>query len=383
MPQLRKSRDDGETSHAPGIGTTVVLRVKGDLTIPTARSFYRRLKAVAARREVKAVIVDFSETGRLDSSGVAVMSLATRMMARRGKRFDTRALSDRHQAALELLRRGRDERAPAPEHVGIFERAGDRMVMAAGKARDFWGLVADTGREAWAVLTRRKRLPEGALFHQAVTIGVDGIFIVGLLSFLLGMTMAFQGSVQLRQFGAGVFVADLVSVSMVREFGPMMTAIILTGRTGAAIAAELGTMRVRAEVDALRAMGVSPVRFLVLPRILALSIMQPALALIAMFIGIGGGMLVTAMSMDMSILTFWGRTTDAVVLGDFVHGVGKSLVFAWIIGFTGSYMGLGAGGDASSVGTSTTKTVVVCIFLVIVVDAAFATITTLTASGGA
>jgi phospholipid/cholesterol/gamma-HCH transport system permease protein len=191
------------------------------------------------------------------------------------------------------------------------------------------------------------------------------------------MTMGFQGAVQLQRFGAGVFVADMVGMTMVRELSPLMTAVILTGRTGAAIAAELGTMRVRSEIDALSTMGISPVRFLIAPRLIAITLVVPALSLMSMFIGMFGGMVVASYALDLPMITYWQRIIERVSLGDFVHGVGKSFVFAWIIGFAGSHLGMRAGGDASSVGAATTRTVVTSIFFIILVDAIFATISTL------
>jgi phospholipid/cholesterol/gamma-HCH transport system permease protein len=168
---------------------------------------------------------------------------------------------------------------------------------------------------------------------------------------------------------------------MVRELVPLMTAVIITGRTGAAIAAELGTMQVRSEIDALSTMGIDPVRFLIVPRVVAITVAGPALTLIGIFVGVLGGMLVAAVTLDMPAETFWARVVDRVTLLDFVHGLGKSVVFAWIIGFAGSHLGMRAGGDASSVGTATTRTVVTSVFFIILVDAVFATITTFATHG--
>jgi phospholipid/cholesterol/gamma-HCH transport system permease protein len=173
----------------------------------------------------------------------------------------------------------------------------------------------------------------------------------------------------------------MIGMSMVRELVPLMTAVIITGRTGAAIAAELGTMQVRSEIDALSTMGINPVRFLIVPRIVAITAIGPALTLIGIFVGILGGMLVATMTLDMPAVTFWARIVDRVRLLDFVHGLGKSVVFAWIIGFAGSHLGLRAGGDASSVGSATTKTVVTSVFFIILVDAVFATISTFVRHG--
>jgi phospholipid/cholesterol/gamma-HCH transport system permease protein len=203
--------------------------------------------------------------------------------------------------------------------------------------------------------------------------GVGAVLVVGLLAFLAGTTMAFQGSLQLERFGAGMLVADLVGVAMVRELIPVMTAVILTGRTGAAIAAELGTMRVRSELDALLAHGIDPVRFLVVPRIAAITLVGPALTVFGIFVGMIGGMLVTSAMLDMPPVTFWSRVAARVGLWDFAHGLGKSLVFAWIIGITGCHLGMRASGDAASVGTATTRTLVVCVLLIVLVNAGFAT----------
>jgi phospholipid/cholesterol/gamma-HCH transport system permease protein len=205
--------------------------------------------------------------------------------------------------------------------------------------------------------------------------------IVAMLSVLVGMTIAFQVILQLERFGAGIFVADAVGLSMVRELAPLMASMILTGRTGAAIAAELGTMRVRSEIDALSAMGVSPVRFLVVPRMLAITIAGPALVLISMAVAIAGGMMVAAAVLAMPPSAFWARVTEFVTMGDFAHGLSKSFVFAWIIGLAGSHFGMRAGEDASSVGAAATRTVVAGISMIILVDAIWATASSLWGEG--
>ena len=359
-------------------GDSAIVRPAGDLVIATARNLYGCLRALARRRGLRSVVVDLSGTGRLDSAGVATISLGLRMMKDRGKEFELRDPSEHHRAALDLLPASEESREEAPAPPGRLERIGEGLYGLVDKLAGVADLLVDTSREAMTVAARRRRLPAGSLLEHAATMGVDALPIIGLLSFLLGVTLAFQASVQLERFGADVFVADLVGVAVVREFGPLMTAIILTGRSGAAIAAELGSMRVREEVDALRVMGVSPIRFLVLPRLAALTAVGPALTLMAMFIGLAGGMLIAATVMDLAPATFLARVAQRVTLGDIGHGLLKSLVFAWIVGFTGVYMGLRAVGGASSVGLAATRAVVASLFLIIVVDSAFATIATLT-----
>jgi len=360
---------------------SAVVRLHGDLVVATVRGLYAKLRGVAKRRNVRTVVLDFSGVGRIDSSGVAVVSLLGRQLARSGKQLDLSQMQDQHRAALALAPDHAAEPAEPEPEPGSLERLGDKLIGFGTGLGEFARLVADTVRELGSVVTRKTRIPAGALRQHLEEMGFDAIFIVALLSFLTGMTMAFQGAVQLQRFGAGVFVADMIGMSMVRELVPLMTAVIITGRTGAAIAAELGTMQVRSEIDALSTMGISPVRFLIVPRIIAITVIGPALTLIGIFVGILGGMLVATVTLDMPAVTFWSRIVDRVTLLDFVHGLGKSLVFAWIIGFAGSHLGMRAGGDASSVGTATTRTVVVSVFFIVLVDAVFATIATFARHG--
>ncbi len=356
-----------------------MVRLHGDLTIPSAGALYAELRGLAARPGLREVIVDFAGAGRVDSSGVAVISLAGRELERRGVRLEVTSLDDRQRAAFRQLARvaapePRADGTPAP---GALERTGARVLDAASGARALRGLAGETVRRAGEVATRRARLPGGSVVQQIAAMGADGVPIIAGLSALLGMTIAFQTIVQLQPFGATLFVADAIGLSMVRELAPLVAAIILTGRTGAAIAAELGTMRVRSEIDALSAMGISPVRFLVVPRLLAITVAGPALALIAMAIAILAGMVVAAAIVDMPPSSFWARVVERVTMGDFVHGFAKSFVFAWVVGFSGAHFGLRAGGDASSVGAATTRTVVAGISLIILVDAIFATASSL------
>src|SRR5690606_16119837 len=323
-------------------GGLALVHLRGDVDRAATPGLYRNLERLARRRDVEEVVLDFSAAGRIDTSGVAVASLASRLMARAGKRFDLQHLDPHHRAAVELLPSWDAEEPPPPQRESRLEAIGERVLGLSAGARRFAGIALAAARESLSVLARRRRLPSGSLVQQAAAMGADAVAIVAVLSLLLGMTLAFQGAVQLEQFGADLFVADLVGLSMVREFGPLMTAVILTGRTGAAIAAELGTMRVRDEIAALEAMGISPVRYLVVPRLAALTAVQPALTLLSIAVGIGGGILIASASLDLSPVAFWDRMVTRLTLGDFGHGLGKAVVFAWIIGLTGSTMGLRA-----------------------------------------
>jgi len=369
------------TSAPPGTsierrGRTAIVHVRGDLVVGTARELHAALRVLQRRRDLREIVVDFAGAGRLDSAGVAVVQLARRSLSRGGRFLELAGLDETQRGAFDLAPPHTTPRKePAP--TTWLENIGDRLVQLGESLRELGALAVEVVRQSARIVMRRAKLPAGSVGAHIIAMGADAVFIVGLLSFLLGMTIAFQGAVQLQRFGAGVFVGDMVSMSMVRELAPMMTAVVLSGRTGAAIAAELGTMRVGSEIDALTAMGVSPIRFLVVPRMAALTLVEPALTLMGMFIGVAGGMLVAALILDTSPTAFWSRMVNRVELGDFVQGIGKSFVFAWIIGLSGTHLGLRATGDASSVGTATTRAVVVSIFFIIVVDAAFATVLTL------
>jgi phospholipid/cholesterol/gamma-HCH transport system permease protein len=202
--------------------------------------------------------------------------------------------------------------------------------------------------------------------------GAMALPIVSLISFLVGLIMAYQAAVQLRQFGADIYVADLVGLSVVREMGPMMAAIVLAGRTGAAFAATLGNMKANEEIDALSALGISPVDFLVLPRIVALGLMMPLLALYANCVGILGGMIVSAGILQIPPTAYWIETQSIVDLSDVSTGLFKALSFGLLIGLAGCLRGLQAERSAAGVGRAATSAVVTAILLIIVSDAFFA-----------
>ncbi len=202
-------------------------------------------------------------------------------------------------------------------------------------------------------------------------VGVDGLPIVALISVLLGMILAFQSAVPMKRFGAEIFVADLIGLSMLRELGPLMTAILLAGRSGAAFAAEIGTMRVNQEVDALETMGLDPVRFLVTPRIIAAVLMTPLLTLFSDLVGLLGGAF-TMQSFSIPFVTFLKEVDSAVTLTDFLAGFIKSFVFAMLVAGIGCLRGLQTAAGASAVGESATRAVVSGIILLVVVDGIFA-----------
>ncbi len=226
----------------------------------------------------------------------------------------------------------------------------------------YWTFVAPVTGKGFRV---------GSSFEEMVKVGVNAIPIVALISFAIGLILAMQSAYQLEQFGATIFTADLVAVAQTRELGPLMTAIIVAGRSGSGIAAEIGTMKVGEEIDALRSMGFHPIKFLVVPKLIALVIMVPCLTVFADFIGIAGGMSMAVLSLGLGFSRYLNRTIFALVFKDMITGLIKSLVFAFLVGLTGCYMGFKVEGGAEGVGRRTTQSVVVSIFLIILADSFF------------
>ncbi len=219
--------------------------------------------------------------------------------------------------------------------------------------------------------TGRARFLKKDLSFFLYNCGPQALPIVALISFLVGFTLAFIGAVQLKMFGADVYVANLVGLAMTREMGPMMAAIIMAGRTGASYAAQLGTMQVNEEIDALQTMGINPLDFLVLPRLTALIIMMPLLAICADFIGILGGFFIGCLSLDISPVLYYEQTINAIHLNHFLVGMIKSVVFGYLVAFCGCLKGMHCGRSADAVGKATTSAVVTAIVLIVITDAGF------------
>jgi phospholipid/cholesterol/gamma-HCH transport system permease protein len=224
------------------------------------------------------------------------------------------------------------------------------------------GLIASLGR----FFAGRANYQRNDLWVTMQEAGAEALPIVGLISFLIGIIFAFVGVIQLNKFGAGIYVADLVAVGMVREMGPIMTGIIMAGRTGAAFAARIGTMKVNEEVDALTTLGLDPMDFLVLPRVIALVLMLPLLTIYANAVGILGGMIVSLTMLDVSSAQYWVQTKSAVGIGSIVTGLIKALVYGIVVAIAGVKNGLACGSSAQAVGNATTSAVVSGIVWIIV-----------------
>lgn len=293
------------------------------------------------------------------------------------------SLSRQKQAELTGLRPGIEallrpfDRLPL-EAADVPKRR-ESLIVQLGRAA--WGIGGDVAAQvsfigevtATALLCASKpRLVRwGDVWITVQKAGVDALMVAGMVSFLTGMIMAFQSAVPLKQFGVDIFVVNLVALALLRELGPIMTAVVLAGRSGSAFAAEIGTMTVNEEINALKTMGLDPVRFLVVPQVLAGFIVTPVLTIYSSVLGVTGGFLVM-MAMGFPFAALWNQLVSAVGVSDVMTGMIKSFVFGVLVAGVGCLRGLQTGTGAMAVGASTTRAVVSGIFLIVVVDAVFA-----------
>src|SRR5215470_13657287 len=253
-------------------------------------------------------------------------------------------------------------------------RLGTHAIATAGAVTVGLGFLGESLFALGALVRRRARFRTSDLLLVIQDCGPRALGIVSLISFLIGLILAFVGAVQLQQFGASIFVANLVAVAMTREIGCIMTAIVMAGRTGAAFAAQLGTMTTNQEIDALSTMGISPMEFLVLPRMLALILMMPLLTIYADLVGILGGAVVGVGMLGLGATEYFEQTRGALGLTSFFIGVGKSVIFGIVVALVGCLRGMQSGRSAAAVGLAATSAVVTSIVLIIVIDGLFAVV---------
>jgi phospholipid/cholesterol/gamma-HCH transport system permease protein len=348
---------------------TPVLEVGGTWTVFSIRKLdHGAAKSRATTRRVRTV--DASKVERLDTAGV----LEILQLAGGGK--DTE-ITTRNQAQADLFRvvQGSTSAALPARHVNFLaewlEEVGQSLFHLYGQIVAlcaFFGEILVIGAEA--VLQPRRFRP-ASIVQQMYEVWVKALAIVGVLCFLIGIVIAYQGVQQLKQFGAETFTVEAVAIGMFRELGVLLTAVIVAGRSGSAFTAQIGTMQVNQEVDAMRTIGLNPIEWLVLPRILALTLAMPLLAFWGDMAGLLGGALACTFYLDFTFVQFFQRLRDTVDVWNFYTGLIKAPVFGAIIAAIGCFEGLQVSGSAESVGQLTTRSVVESIFCVIVLDAIF------------
>ena len=353
-----------------------VFRAEGEWLVVTAAELDRRLHSLKMPQD-RQVTVDLSAVDRLDSTGAWLLLRTEHELAARGNRVELSNLQPRFAPLLEQVRaRGVVEPLPhpvPPHHtfVGFLARVGRITVVLANRLYDILGFTGLVIVTIMRLLRQPRRLRMVATLVQMEQVGLDAMPIVGLLSFLIGVVMAYQGADQLRRFGAEIYTVNLLGISILRELGVLLSAIIIAGRSGSAFTAQIGTMQVNEEIDAMRTLGLDPIEVLVLPRLFGLGITLPLIVFFADFMGILGGGLMSWAVLDINIPNFLTQLQSAVTETTLWVGVVKAPVFATIIALVGCYEGLNVTRSAESVGRLTTQSVVESIFFVIVTDAAF------------
>jgi len=258
------------------------------------------------------------------------------------------------------------------KRVPLLERVGERVLTYSVGMSDFLGFFGDLSVAMTKFVRRQARYRTIDFMEVVQQCGPEAVGIVSLIAFLVGVILAFMGAVQLSQFGASIYVADLVGIGMVRDMGAMMTAIIMSGRTGAAFAAKLGTMKVTQEIDAFTTMGISPLEFLVLPRVMALLLMMPLLCLFADLVGILGGAFVGVTMLDLSFSAYMRETISTFTFVNFIGGLAKGTTYGGLIALAGCLRGFQCGNSSSAVGDAATQAVVMSIVMVVAACGAFA-----------
>lgn len=346
-------------------GSPARLQLAGQWTLEHADGISQAL--ATAPREVAAV--DATGVDRLDSLGVLQL---LRFSRRRGFNFELIRFRDEHRNLVSAIEDVADDRPKKKREYGIaaaLARLGHAVSDNTGEVRALVGFFGETLVKLVRTFKEPSRFRPTATVHHMEQVGLDAVPLVALLSYLVGAVIAFLGSNILRDFGATIYVVELVSIAFLREFGVLLTAIILAGRTASAFTAQIGAMKSREEVDAIRTLGLDPIDLLVIPRVLALLMMLPLLTFIAMVFGLLGGLTVGAYGLDIPPTQYLARMHDTMELRHFVVGLVKAPFFALVIALIGCLEGLQVEGTAESVGQRTTSSVVQAISLVIVLDA--------------
>ncbi len=362
-------------SAAVSLSSPQNLALSGPWTARTLGALVTELDAVSIPAGA-ATLADASHIEAMDTAGAWLLQKLLQRLREQGAVVTVQGLSARHAHLLEVVARQLGEQSAKPAVAAapnptVLARIGLTVARTLGQALALLAFVGETATVLARCIAHPARLRWRPILFNIRTAGFDALPIVGLLSFLLGVVVAYQGADQLRQYGANIFIADLVGVSMLREFAPLITAIIVAGRSGSAYAAQIGTMVVTEEIDAMRTLAIAPQELLVLPKVIALVIALPLLTVFADVLGVLGGMIMASQQLGVGYVEFLDRLAKAVVVSTVLTGVGKAPVFASIIAVIGCFQGFRTHGGPDSVGRQTTRSVVQSIFLVIVADAMF------------
>jgi len=359
IEHVRTGADEGE------------IRIRGTLRLAEAAPLWselRRLETFAARGQT--LNFEMSAVQRIDGGAMALLASLRAELHRRGVSSEFLAAGERVQQLIHLyggdnvVKRLRRRRAR-----GTLDQLGTATLSISRELQQVFAFLGQMVVSGAGLLRSPRSANWRELPPTMERAGADAVPIVLVINFLVGLAMAFQAAAQLKRFGANILVADLIAISICRELGPLMTAIVVCGRSGAAFAAELGFMKVNEEIDALRTMGFGPMRYLVLPRAFALIIVVPLLSIVGDAAGVLGGLLVGVTNLDLTVRGYLNETARVLSLWDVSTGIVKSAVFAFAVALVACQQGLATTGGAEGVGRRTTSTVVITMFTLILADA--------------
>jgi phospholipid/cholesterol/gamma-HCH transport system permease protein len=354
----------------------ITLHVGGRMDSSNAAPLIKAIGDLIWDRLPCSVTIDLEKVTYLDDFGALVLVELRKMVANGKGQFYVENASDEVDKILSILKDDSEQRPSFTKKRSpkMLIRLGEGSIHHASDLKYLISFIGSVCLSLIHVCLHPKSLRTDDTLSYMQKTGVDALPIVGLISFLVGLIMAFMASIQLRQFGANIFVASLVSLLMTRELGPIMTAIIVAGRSGSAFASEIGTMKITEEVDALFTMGFDPTRFLVLPKIIASVVVVPFLTLFCDVLAIFGGLVVGIFMLDLTANAYMAQTVKTLTLFDVFLGFFKGGVFALLIAWISCLRGFQVKGGGASVGQATTSAVVSSIFLIIVFDSIFSVI---------
>jgi len=373
---LRASLEIEETSPE-----SIVLRLKGDWTRDYAGSAVRQLDRFCKRSDIgsSSVMFDFSEVDSIDSAGMVLIVKSINRLVKKGCTVAVDNATEEQERLLVFHRknfRAKKISSKAGDSLGISSLIFGKVIDYLRGIGDFLVFVGELSHYLFMTILKPGTLRVRAIVKHVELSGVKALPIVSLTSFLVGLVVAYQGAEQLQKFGANIFIVEMVSISVFRELAPMITAIVIAGRSASAYTAEIGTMKITEEVDAMRTMGFEPVVFLVIPRMLALMISLPLIVFFADMVGVFGGMIIADLHLDISFTEFIDRMHAEVPLKHIVIGLIKAPVFGMVIAAIGCFRGFQVEGSTDSIGNYTTISVVNAIFWVIALNALFSVILT-------
>jgi len=340
--------------------------------IPTIQSEFKKIQWSVNT----SIIIDGASLHKMDSGGAWILSHFLNILHKKNITTKLQNFSEQHQKLLSIISQqtALEKDIPKVNMPSWLARLGKNTVSNVREALDFLNFVGQLTFEWLRVITHPSRLRISAIVSVIDKTGYQALPIIALLSFMIGVVITYQMGEQLRTYGANIFIVDLLGLSVLREFGPLLTAIMVAGRTGSAFTAQLGTMKINQEIDALNTMGVTPGELLLLPRLTGLFIALPLLTVWADIFGVIGGMIMANNTLGVTWHEFLNRFQHQIPLRALLIGIGKAPVFALLIGSIGCFEGMQVGGSADSVGKKTTRSVVLAIFFIIVADAIFSVI---------